>query len=63
MVNKKYKLNAAKLMRKKNSNDHNENIKANKSFFCSELVASVYKNMGLLPTEISATQYWPANFA
>jgi hypothetical protein len=38
-------------MRKSSAKDYDgENIKQNKSFFCSELVASVFKNLGLIET-------------
>ena len=50
----RYKLNPSKIFRKKYSND-SDNIKEDKSYFCSELVASAYKRMGLLPRDISAS--------
>ncbi|CDW89924.1 ph domain-containing protein [Stylonychia lemnae] len=62
VIGMKYKLNAAKILRKHFENDA-ENIKGDKSYFCSELVASAYKCLGLLPKEISASQYWPGSFA
>ena len=34
-----------------------------KSFFCSELIASCYKSIGLLPTNVASAQYWPGTFA
>jgi hypothetical protein len=43
--------------------DSTENLKADKSFFCSELVASCFKCMGLLPMKIASAQYWPGTFA
>lgn len=42
-------------MRMHNFNDSSETIKNNKTYFCSELVASVFKNLGILPHEISAS--------
>ena len=33
------------------------------SFFCSELVASAYKRLGLLPAEVSASAFLPGHFA
>src|SRR5690349_4423686 len=33
------------------------------NFFCSELVASTYKAMGLLPKNISSSSYWPGDFS
>jgi len=40
-----------------------EDIKKDKGFFCSELVALLYKKLGLLPPEKSATLYWPGTFS
>ena len=54
VIGMKYKLNAAKIFRKKYQYDA-ENIKEDKSYFCSELVASAYKCLGLLPKDISAS--------
>ena len=62
VIGKKYKLNATKILRKKYDKD-SENINDDKSYFCSELVASAYKCLGLLPKDISASQYWPGNFS
>lgn len=31
-------------------------------FFCSELVASAYKSIGVLPNDIPACNYWPSHF-
>lgn len=61
--NKRYSLAATKLLRKKCNNDSDINIKEDKTFFCSELVASILKNLGLLPQDISASQYWPVDFS
>ena len=33
-----------------------------KNFFCSELVASAYKKLGLLPKNISSGSYLPWHF-
>jgi hypothetical protein len=49
LKNKRYSLAATKLLRKHCSNDSDANIKEDKTYFCSELVASIYKNLGLLP--------------
>ena len=62
-IKKQYKFNPAKIFRKRNNNDFQENLKQDKSFFCSELAASIYKNMGLLPEDVSASQYMPASFS
>ena len=34
-----------------------------RTFFCSELVAKAYKELGLLEPAKSATQYWPGCFS
>ena len=60
---KKYKMNLTKMWRQKSNRDASENIKDTKSYFCSELIASAYKRIGLLPSDISATQYWPGTFS
>ena len=62
VIGRKYKLNPSKIFRRRYENDA-DNIKDDKSYFCSELVASAYKCMGILPKEISASQYWPGSFA
>ena len=60
---KKYKMNPVKIWRKSSNRDASGDIKESKSYFCSELVASAFKRIGLLPENVSATQYWPNNFA
>jgi hypothetical protein len=52
---KRYGLAASKLLRKKCKNDSDTNIKEDKTYFCSELAASIFKNLGLLPAEKSAS--------
>ncbi len=47
-IGKPFKINATKLFRKKNESDNAEKIKQDKSFFCSELVATAYKRVGIL---------------
>jgi hypothetical protein len=63
VIGRKFKINAAKLLRRHSTTDSGENIEDNKSFFCSELVASVYKLMGVLSDTVSASQYWPVSFS
>ena len=60
---KRYSLAATKLLRRHCNNDSDINIKEDKTYFCSELVASLFKNLGLLPPEISASQYFPGSFS
>lgn len=58
VMGKKYDLHAIKLMRK-TSEDENDPLKG---YFCSELVAKVYKRAGLLNTERASSSYWPMDF-
>lgn len=37
--------------------------KKDKGYFCSELVAVIYKLLGILPNNISSAQYWPGSFS
>ena len=57
-LGKRYKLNPRKLLKQKvrepGTEDH---------FFCSELVASAYKKLGLLAAEVSACKFWPKDFS
>lgn len=59
VVGKGYAINPFRLFQKYSSNDSPSNLKENSSFFCSELIASIYKRLGLLQNEISSSQYWP----
>lgn len=34
----------------------------NNAYFCSELVAKLYKTLGLLGKEKSSNKYWPVDF-
>lgn len=53
---KGYGLNPLKLLRRKAENTHN-------TYFCSELVASAYQTLGVLPEGIAANSYYPSTFA
>jgi len=55
--------NPFRLLTKYSVNDSCENLNKNKKFFCSELVASIYKVMGVLPKNICSAQYWPGSFS
>jgi len=33
------------------------------SFFCSELVAALFKACGLVSAKVSCSQYWPVTFS
>ncbi len=38
-------------------------IQKDQGYFCSELIAAVYKKLGLLPKDRAASKYWPGNFS
>jgi len=63
VIGKKYKISATKLFRKKSRMDVETQLTDEKGFFCSELVASAYKALGFLPSNISSGQYWPGAFS
>jgi hypothetical protein len=54
---KKFAFNAKKMIIKNNKKAGQE-----EDFFCSELVASAFKAMGLLPFELDPSKIWPVNF-
>ena len=63
VVGKKYKLNPLKMIQKYSNLDSVINISEGKSYFCSELIGSILKSLGLLPENISSAQYWPGSFS
>lgn len=58
-IGKKYQLSVRKAFRKKRSKAGDEK----ECYFCSELVAKLYKTLGLILTEDASAQYWPGRFA
>jgi PH domain/Permuted papain-like amidase enzyme, YaeF/YiiX, C92 family len=54
---KKFGLSAKKMIIKKKTKAGSE-----QDFFCSELVASAYKAIGILPPDLNPTSVWPSNF-
>eukprot|EP00347_Sterkiella_histriomuscorum_P001620 403371331 len=62
-IGKRFKINAAKLLRQKCDSDNSQIIKDDKGYFCSELVASAYKRLGILDQERAASKYWPGDFS
>jgi hypothetical protein len=62
-LGKPFKINPMKLLRSTNDGDHADRIKETKSFFCSELVATALKRVGLLDPELAASKYWPGEFS
>lgn len=51
------------MLQKYSSNDSVENLHEGKGYFCSEIVASSYKILGVLPRHIRSAQYWPGTFS
>jgi palmitoyltransferase len=41
----------------------NKEKEQERGYFCSELVAKAYKNVGLLDEKKSSCRYWPVDFA
>lgn len=60
MLQSEYEISLKKLLKFESHIGKIEDYKG-RTFFCSELVASVYKICGLLNETISAAQYWPGN--
>lgn len=58
VIGKTYKFDIKKIV--SNRIKTREGIPDN--YFCSELVAAAYINMGLLSEKIPAYKYWPGNF-
>jgi hypothetical protein len=52
---KSYHLSAKKLLLR--TDDERE------GYFCSQLVASAYKSLGLLPRQIPSCSFWPGDFS
>jgi hypothetical protein len=63
VVGKRYSLSLRKIFRVPahfSSKKHaNKNTGDEKDFFCSELLACAYREMGLLPEHIDAMSFWP----
>ena len=54
---KEFKLSAAKILRRKSQRPGTE-----KNFFCSELIGSAYKALGLLGENCDSCKLWPVHF-
>ena len=59
VVGKKYNINIFSLFSNQLNLDSTKNLSSKKGFFCSELVATFYKALGLLPIDLSSSHYWP----
>eukprot|EP00826_Nyctotherus_ovalis_P010845 TRINITY_DN12834_c0_g2_i10.p2 TRINITY_DN12834_c0_g2~~TRINITY_DN12834_c0_g2_i10.p2 ORF type:complete len:146 (+),score=35.79 TRINITY_DN12834_c0_g2_i10:989-1426(+) len=63
IIGKKYHLNMWNLWRKYSVRDSIKQIPKDKGYFCSELVAALYKFLEILPPEICSSHYWPGSFS
>jgi hypothetical protein len=52
-----YRMTMSKLVTKASSDEEFND------FFCSQLVAALYKKLDLLPDDVSSCTYWPSNFS
>eukprot|EP01016_Furgasonia_blochmanni_P036017 TRINITY_DN4054_c0_g2_i16.p1 TRINITY_DN4054_c0_g2~~TRINITY_DN4054_c0_g2_i16.p1 ORF type:complete len:261 (+),score=4.39 TRINITY_DN4054_c0_g2_i16:142-924(+) len=65
-LGKKYSISPKKLLKRTSTviNDQPKDyIDENRTFFCSELVAALYKSLGYLPAAKSSATYWPGTFS
>jgi len=66
-----YQLTLSKLFRKKSVDENaeeevqssNQEEDKEETYFCSELIATLYKNWKLLDRSIASAQYWPSSFS
>jgi len=63
VIGKKYKLSPLRMFQKYSTEDSVANTSNKNGYFCSELVASIFKLLGFLPKHISSAQYWPGSFS
>jgi len=57
-------LNPFKFLHRQSIQDSVANVaEKEKGYFCSELVALIFKQLELLPKDISSAQYWPGSFS
>ena len=57
-----YNLDLTTLMKSTWDDDDTDNIPDEKTFFCSELVASCHKVLGIIPKEVPSSCFWPSTF-
>lgn len=60
VLGKRYEIGPSKLLKRVSVIRKNDE---DRTFFCSELVAAVYKQLELLEGEKSSSQYWPGSFS
>lgn len=56
-------MNPLRLFSKYSIMDPVATLQENKKYFCSELIGTLYKVMGILPKDISSATYWPGSFS
>ncbi|KAL4453192.1 hypothetical protein ABPG74_015423 [Tetrahymena malaccensis] len=61
-IGKEYSVSFSKLFKKRSNSKSDLAQDPNRTFFCSELIATIYKICGLLPLDISSGHYWPSSF-
>ena len=63
-LGKKYRVNASALISNSDKDDHlKKQVKKKAGFFCSELVATLLKQLNLLDLGTSSSNYWPGSFS
>lgn len=61
-LGKQYEINLDKLLSFKSTIERTVEQEEKKTYFCSELVARLYKELGLLDSSRSSTSYYPVDF-
>ena len=51
------------MLQKYSNKDSVASIAEDKGYFCSELIATIYKRLEVLPKHISSANYWPGSFS
>ena len=62
-LGKEFELNLDKLFQFKSKLARTEEEEDKKTYFCSELAARLYKELGILNEEKSSTMYFPVDFS
>jgi hypothetical protein len=62
-LDKEFGIGIGKLFKFQSVMHKTEEEKKSRTYFCSELVAALYKAMGLLEKGKSCTQYYPVHFS
>ena len=65
-IGNQYGINVNRLVRQTSDLTKDQKEKGedkDRSYFCSELIAALYKRLGLLNNAVSAGQYWPSSFS